>query len=76
MSRVVGVDIPNLAFKRDGSYDLSTAAKRLAACEAALRSIATVPIAYYGRGPDFCRDEMARRAGELASDLARERSSR
>lgn len=59
-------DIPNLAFLPDGSYDLSTPERKLAACEAALYSIGTtIPIAYYNRGPEFVRDRMARNATEL-----------
>lgn len=64
-------DIPHLAFEPDGSYDVSTPEKRLAAAEATLRFVATIPIAYHARGPAFCRDEMARIAGETATLLQR-----
>lgn len=63
------IDIPNLAFLPDGSYDLSTPERKLAACEAALRGIAIIPQAYHSRGPEFCRDEMARHAVQLVRQL-------
>lgn len=54
------IDIPNLTFLPDGSYDLST--------PAALRNIGTtIPIAY--RGPEFVRDQMARNANQLVEQL-------
>ena len=59
------------AFTRDGKYDLSSQAKRLAAAEAMLRSIAIIPQAYHSRGAEWCRDEMRRLASDGANQLAR-----
>jgi hypothetical protein len=70
------MNIPGLEFTHDGHYDLSTPSRRLAAAEAMLRIIATTPIAYYSRGPEWCRDEMARLAGEAASLLEAARRDR
>lgn len=62
-------DIPNLAFTKDGKYDLRSKAKRAAAMEACLKVIASIPQAYYSRGPEFVRDEMQRCAVELLNQL-------
>jgi hypothetical protein len=72
----MATDIPNLEFTADGQYDINTPERAAAAAEACLRSIATFPIAYWSRGPEYCRDEMARIAGELASRLQRQRRAR
>jgi hypothetical protein len=68
-------DIPHLAFARDGSYDLSTPERQLAAAEAALRVIAAVPHAYHARGAEHCREEMARQATLFAQQLRRAREA-
>lgn len=63
-------DIPNLAFLPDGSFDMSTPERKLAACEAALYNIAhTIPWAYHSRGPEFVRDEMAANASKVVHQL-------
>jgi hypothetical protein len=63
-------DIPNLAFLPNGSYDLSTPERKLAACEAALYHIAnTIPMAYHNRGPEFVRDQIQRNAVQLVQQL-------
>lgn len=58
-------------FLPNGDYDLSTVELRLAAAEAELRNIATIPIAHFANGAEWCRDEMARRAGCIVGRLAR-----
>lgn len=60
---------PDLAFSPDGGYDVSTPARQLAACRAALAGVAVVPQAYHGRGAEFCRDEMQRQAADLLRRL-------
>ena len=60
--------IPN--FNADGTYDLTTVAKRLAAAEAMLSNIAIIPTVYASRGPDWCRDEMRRCAEQGVLQLA------
>jgi len=63
-------DIPNLAFLPDGSYDLSTPERKLAACEATLYVIAnTIPTAYFSHGPEFVRDQMMASAQKLVEQL-------
>lgn len=68
-------DIPNLTFLPDGSCDMSTPERRLAAAEATLRAIAIVPQAYHSRGAEFCRDEMAKLASQAVAQLRQARTS-
>lgn len=68
-------DIPNLAFLPDGSYDLSTPERVIAACEATLYNIGnTIPMAYYNRGPAFVRDQMQHNAVQLVEQLRKARA--
>lgn len=66
-------EIEDLAFNADGSFDLSTRDKRLAACETTLVNIAVTPQAYSERGAEWCRDRMQRAADEMLRLLRAER---
>jgi hypothetical protein len=56
---------PDLRFAKDGYYDLSTIRRQLAACKAALETVALIPRVHDIDGSVFCRDEMQRVANEL-----------
>lgn len=57
-------------FDKDGQYVLRTRRDRLAAAYATLRSIVTIPQAYYGLSPGEIADQMRQVATKTLQALA------